>query len=182
MTKLHTALMQGKGREALRVIETGEAPLDAQDDAGRTGLMLAIAQSMNSVAEKLLEKQARTDLTDKYNRTALDMAIDCENEAGRNMLYRRLDAAGIQAETDKAARRGDVNALAFLVDEMGASLVAKNARGKSALDEAHLETQFDAAAYIDDKIAALPDEVAHTLRAGARKPVKPMKTIVLKKN
>lgn len=180
-TKLHQALLAGNSRAALALIDAG-APLDAQDDdTQRTALMLAVAQSLNGVAQKLLEKGARIHLTDKFNRTALDMARDGDNPEGRNMLFRRLKKHELQAAMFHAAREGDVDALAFLVDEMGLSLESKSSRGKTALEEAEVCMQFDAAAWIEDKLAKFPDEAAQQMLKGSGRGFSPMKQLSLKR-
>ncbi|MEZ0222932.1 MAG: ankyrin repeat domain-containing protein [Alphaproteobacteria bacterium] len=180
-TKLHQALLAGNSKAALALIDEG-TPIDAQDDeTQRTALMLAVAQSLNKVAEKLLDKGARIYLTDKFNRTALDMARDGGNEVGRNMLFRRMKKNELQAAMFHAAREGDTDTLSFLVDEMGLSLMDKSSRGKNALEEAEVCMQFDAAAYVEDKLAKFPDEAAQQMLKGARENFRPMKQISLKR-
>lgn len=179
-TKLHNALLTGKGSAALALIEAGGIDLNAQDDVGRTALMLAAAQSFNKVVAKLLEKDVRTALTDKFNHTALEMARDGGNEEGRNMLYRRLGPAELQAEAIHAAREGDIDALRFLVDEMDVSLSAVSSRGKTALEEAEVSTQLDAAEWIEQKLADFPAKAGRDMHKGVNASMKPLKKIIFK--
>lgn len=179
-TKLHQALVAGNSRAAQALIDSGNVPLDAQDDVGRTALMLAVAQGFNGVAKRLLEKGARIHLKEDNGKTALDIAIGSENAEGRNMLFRQLKQHELQAAMFHAAREGDVDALSFLVDEMDLSLLDKSSRGKSALEEADICMQFDAAAWIEDKLAKFPDEAAQQMLKGARESFRPMKKLTLK--
>jgi ankyrin repeat protein len=179
-TKLHQVLLAGNSKAALALIETGVS-LDARDDTERTPLMLAMAQSQNRVAKKLIEKGARIHLSDKFNRTALDYARESDNAEGRNMLFRCLKRDELKAAMFHAARAGDTDALAFLVDEMGLSLLDKSSRGKNALEEAEVCMQFDASAYIEDKLAKFPDEAAQQMHKGTREDFRPMKKISLKR-
>lgn len=181
MTKLHDALLQGRDGAALTLLNAGGIDINAQDDIGRTALMLALAQGQNKVAKKLLEQGARTELKDKFNHTALECAREGGNEAGRNMMFRRLDEAGVQREMFHAVREGDLDALTFLVEEMNAKLNDKSSRGKTALEEAEVCTHFDTAAWIEEKLAAFPDDAAQEMRSGARNAVRPMKPLTLKK-
>lgn len=178
-TKLHQALIAGNTKAALAFIDSG-IPIDAPDDVGRTALMLAVAQSFNGVAKKLLERGARIHLKENNGKTALDIALGSDNQEGRNMLFRQLKKGELQAAMFHAAREGDVDALAFLVDEMGVSLQGKSSRGKTALEEAEVCTQFDAAAWIEDKLAKFPDEAAQQMHKGARDSFRAMKKLTLK--
>ena len=186
MTKLHNALMAGKDGAALALIAAGGIDLNAQNDMGYTALMLALAQFQNGVAKALLDKGVRTDLTDKRGKTALELARDCGNDEGRNMMYRLLDRDGIQRETLHAAREGHTDALAFLVDELNASLVDRPAGGKNAQEEAGIATAFngtfDAVLYIDEKLEKFPDDAGRDMHRGAKKPVAAMKPLVLRKS
>lgn len=180
MTKLLNALMAGKDGAALALVGAPGIDIDAQTDMGLTALMIALAQEQNAVVKKLLDAGARTDLKDKHGKTALDIARDCANEEGRNMMYRRLDALGVQQELHHAARDGNLDALAFLVDEMDASLQAAGPRGKSALEEAEVSSAFEAAAFIEEKLANFPEQAGREMRQGTKKPVSAMKQIVFK--
>lgn len=79
-TPLHTAVMHGKAHtHVVRFFLDGGVPIDAQDNDGLTALMFTAMHAERDAMAVLLEKGARTDLTDKRGRMAAEVAEDCDH-------------------------------------------------------------------------------------------------------
>lgn len=173
------AIDKGKSEAALKLIEGG-SNLTFQDDALRTPLMLALPLGMNTVIEKLLEKGAGLSLADKFNATAADYARACDNSRGMQLVYKHLNAAGLQDQLFKAIEEENSQLVRYLVEQTGVDFLgARNAKGQSPLEVAELSLDLGLAEYISDKIATCGADAAAAVLDGTREDVKAMKKIAL---
>jgi len=173
------AVNKGKSAAAVKLIEGGSNP-DMQDDAGRTALMHALTLGMNTVIVKLLEKGPRLSLADKFNKNAADYARECDNSAGRYLVYKHLNAAELQAELFKAIENENTEVMKQLVEQVGVDfLSARDAKGRSPLEAADYSLNFDMAEYLAAKISTCGADAAKAVLDGTCNEVKAMKKIAI---
>lgn len=169
-TSLHYAIVQGRMKAALLLIEAG-ASIDAQGDARRTPLMLALALDMNPVAEALLEKGADTSLKDKFNATALGIVKASENAKGKQLLFARLDEKELYEEALWAIREDDAGSLKFLVEKMGVKLASPGPDGTVLADDMALWADGKVSDYVAKATSGeTAKQAASKLRPGLKAP------------
>jgi ankyrin repeat protein len=84
-TPLLFAMMQGDTSEAMRLLQKGANPEEA-DHLGRTPLMVAAQEGNVELVQRLLEVGAHVDATDKSGHTALLLAIGQSHSIPISML------------------------------------------------------------------------------------------------
>lgn len=146
-TSLHYALVQGRVKAALLLVEAG-APIDAQGDTMRTPLMLALALDINPVAEALLKKGADTSLKDKFNKTALDIVKASGNAEGMKLMFAQLGEKELYDQALWAIREDDVEILKFLVEKMGVKLASPGPGGMVLANDLSLLGDSEVADYV----------------------------------
>jgi ankyrin repeat protein len=173
------AVNKGKSAAAIKLIEGG-SNIDMQDSAGLTTLMHALTLGMNTVIEKLLEKGPHLSLADKFNKNAADYARECDNSAGRYLVYKHLNAAELQGELFKAIEGENSEVMKQLVEYVGVDFVsARNEKGQTPLEVAEMSLDFGMAEYLAAKIETCGADAAEAMLGGTRDDIKAMKKIAI---
>lgn len=136
MSPLMLAIYEDEQTLALDLIEAG-APLDDQDNLGRTALMHAIKWSLTKISTTLIDKKANIHIRDKKGWNALHYAVRHDETKTRRMLLEKgadVNALTLQNESPLilAALGYDDLAMRDLAKN-GAYLDYRNSQGKTAI-------------------------------------------------
>ncbi|MBI1214766.1 MAG: hypothetical protein GC185_02980 [Alphaproteobacteria bacterium] len=182
-TPLHNALVQGRERSALKLMELG-ADIHAGGKDGLTPLMLCAMFRRHAVMTALLEKDAQKMLAARtpLGRGALEMAYVAQDGRGQQIMWQYLGHADVQAEFQAAIRHDDLSGARFLATRKDADVEERFEGGVTALETARLFAGEKMQGYIrqlyNDKAAS---RAARQMKTGTGQPLQPMKKITLRK-
>ncbi|MBJ7450135.1 MAG: ankyrin repeat domain-containing protein [Parachlamydiales bacterium] len=91
---LHKALQNNQNKLKFYDLIRNNAPIDEQDEDGRTPLVIAIANNNLKAVDLLIKKNCNLNLAGKDNVTALDLAVDFRNEK----VVKALVKAGVKTD------------------------------------------------------------------------------------